>query len=297
MHHQHERAKPMSTANPRLLLALLACAAGASACFRLDPDDGRYACNPTPCPSGLVCGSDNRCWHTLPVHDMAMPSLGTVSIVTPKATAYTNATIGITVAVNGNSIAKVELLVDGSVLATLPAPYVYNWETTQVAEGAHQVVARATFASRTVDSDARTIVVDRTPPTVMAQTPAPGAANVSVHAPITVQFSEAIAPETVDDQSVTLSAGLNKTLPKTLALSADGTTLSLAPTSLSSLALPALVSGGVNSGIKDLAGNPLQPAAWSWNVPSGIVIGTPFPAQPPNNGAVVIDKTGNPVDA
>src|SRR5262245_58500120 len=90
-----------------------------------------------------------------------------VTISSPTETVYTRGAVTVQVVVLGGEADRVELLRDDDVLVTLSMPYQYTWDTTGEDEGAHALVARAHRETEAYDSGARTVVVDRTPPTLV----------------------------------------------------------------------------------------------------------------------------------
>ncbi|HET8985034.1 MAG TPA: Ig-like domain-containing protein, partial [Trueperaceae bacterium] len=112
--------------------------------------------------------------------------------------------------------------------------------------------------------------VDTTAPTVTAHTPADGDDNVSVHAPITVRFSEALAPESVTDSTVQLAGTGSIAIAKTLDLSNDGV---LTVTPVASLTLPQDMVLSLTSGLHDPSGNALVPITYSWTLPNWLRLG------------------------
>jgi hypothetical protein len=218
--------------------------------------------------------------------DMSQPA---VAIVSPSATAYTNGTLSVQVAVAG-AADDVQLLVDGTLLASLTPPYQFDWNTTGQAEGSYMLTARATIAGASVDSAPRTVVVDRTPPTVTDRAPAPNATNVEWAKPVVAQFSEPLAPTTVNDSTVSVTAA-SMAVAKTLMLSSDGMTLTVAPTQPS---LPAMMTVAFGTGITDRAGNALvMPGVpWTWAVPFWQQLGGPIVTANAINAHVQSDASG-----
>ena len=105
--------------------------------------------------------------------------------------------------------------------------------------------------------------LDRTPPQVVSQTPAPGDGNVWVKAPIQVTFDEPIRLPL--DSAVSVSGAGSLALVKTLSLSGDGKTLTIALPSPPTA--PNTITVTLGSGITDLAGNALVGASWSFSMP------------------------------
>jgi hypothetical protein len=139
---------------------------------------------------------------------------------------------------------------------------------------------------------------DKTPPTIVSQTPADKEQNVSVQTAITVTFSEAVQATTVTDASVIFAGSGSVNLAKTLSLSSDGRTLTIKP--VSAIPTPNTLSVNLTSGISDVAGNPLAAAAWSWTQPSWLTLGQnpvlSLTKQNLNPGSYLrLDEAGNPI--
>lgn len=138
---------------------------------------------------------------------------------------------------------------------------------TNLLEGTHHLEVTTTdLAGNTSPATLLTVVADRTPPTVVSRTPAPGATNVWSRDPITVSFSKPISGPAIDQTAVvTDKAGVP--LAKTLALSADGKSLTISPTSPPTV--PNTLSVALGISLIDLAGNAVVvPAdAWRWDLP------------------------------
>ena len=312
-------------------------------------------CSSAPKASGCVADSD------CPTGSVCVSSLCEVGvkleITSPQSTATaTNGTVHVQVQVTGSAPPAVDLLVDSVQLATIAAPYSYDWDTRQVPEGSHTLQAQVTLGTQTFQSLPKTVivdrtapaspvlsgpkitnaqpvnvtgtaepgstvqlyegagllgsavagatgpfsvstplaegthqltatatdaagnvsapsatfalVVDRTPPTVVSRTPAPGATNVFSRDPITVTFSEPVDPATLSGSTVQLSGASSGPLSATPSLSSGGTLLTIAPGSLPP-SLPDTLQVTLTSGIKDLAGNGLvvPSGTWSWSVP------------------------------
>ena len=219
----------------------------------------------------------------------------TIAIVSPTSPAYTHETITIQVSVGGAAGAThaVRLLADGATLADIAAPpYSFDWDTTSVAEKSYQIVAQTAAAGQTVASAPVTIVVDRTPPTIVSKTPDSGASNVALANPIQIVFSEALAPASVNDGSVALAlAGAPVGTRATLGNSGQSITIALADRS--SLALPGTITETVASSVTDLAGNAFAGATWSYAVPLWIDLGMVAGIGP----QMVLDAAGEPIVA
>jgi len=213
--------------------------------------------------------------------DVGTPDAGTseaplpmLRIASPASNTSTNGVVGVTVDVTGGAApATIQLLEDATVLATLdsPAPYTFTWDTKGIADGTHTLVAQATVDGQPITSAPVTITVDRTAPTVVATSPAPGATNVVLRAPIVVTFSEPILASSFTASALTLQIG-GAVVPTTAMLSSDGMSATIAITDLSSFALPAAFSVTLATTITDLVGNALivPTAPWTWSVPDWI---------------------------
>lgn len=199
-------------------------------------------------------------------------------ITSPAAgeTTYTRGTLNVAASVSGGEPDLVELLADGSVVATLAGTqaggYTASWDTTAVAEGSYQLVVRARRGDTVVPSAPRTVVVDRTPPTVAARSPAPGANQVTASDVVTVTFNEPVDPASLSnaddpaDVRVALLQGGpgGAAVPALAELSIDGRVLTLTPMS----PLATNFQYGVRlQGITDRAGNALTLVEWAFSVP------------------------------
>jgi hypothetical protein len=198
------------------------------------------------------------------------PSL---QITSPAVLSYTNGAVTVTVAATGfPSPPTVTLYVDDSAVPTQLAPasnYRLLWPTANVAEGSRTLRAQARYEGRDIVSAPVTVVVDRTPPNIVALTPEPGASDVSLRAPIQMRFSEPIAPATIANGTGTLTFGSTKVF-MTTTLSPDGLLGTIAITDFESVQLPARATLALPAPITDLAGNALVPpaTAWQWAIPA-----------------------------
>jgi hypothetical protein len=192
------------------------------------------------------------------------PTPPTVSISSPSVQVYTKASVTVQVVVTGEPN-TVELLKNGSVLATLVAPYQYTWDTLGEAEGEYSLTARASKNGvAPVVSDARSVTVDRTPPTVVSRTPANAASNVFLADEISVTFSEPMLPSSLTTSTVQLLDGIIP-ISRNATLNAAGSKLTIVPTALPGL--PLTLTTAIN-GITDRAGNVLPNSSASLNAPA-----------------------------
>ena len=204
-------------------------------------------------------------------------------IVNPAAdaTVYTRGTVGVAVTVSGGTPDSVQLFASNVVLTSwTAAPFNFSWDTTTAAEGIYSLRARARRGTLEVDSTTRPVVVDRTPPVISQRVPAAGSVANSVGV-ITATFNEPIDPDTVTDGAISLRSGstTGPLIAKSLAVSADGRTVTLSPT----VSLPTGVTLFLSaSDIADRAGNVMTIDSWSFSIPTFVVespdLGTPNPA-------------------
>lgn len=187
---------------------------------------------------------------------------------------YVRDTLMVQISVRSSDVDRVELLLDGMLLAELVPPYSYVWDTRTYDERSYELVATATRGATTVSTVPLTVIVDRTSPSVVRHVPLGAATNVWLHDPIEIEFSEELLRGTVTGSAVTLNAGGATGLEATVMLDPSGTTitaqLSAAPP------LPATVTALVSSTITDLAGNPAVPEEWSFDAPVWTQVGGGF---------------------
>jgi hypothetical protein len=101
---------------------------------------------------------------------------------------------------------------------------------------------------------------DTTPPSVLSITPANGAAGVSVNTAVSVQFSEAMDPLTINGNTISLVLASNSSPVSGIVSYSQATnTATFTPSVALSFATSYLAS--VTTGAKDQAGNPLIAAA------------------------------------
>jgi Bacterial Ig-like domain len=231
-----------------------------------------------------------------------------LTIQSPAATAHTKGTVDVQVSISSDPQGSVVLLKNGVLLATLSAPYKYAWDTAPEPEGQYVLTARIRPTNQGFDSPSdivsppRTVIVDRTPPTVVNRAPAPGSSNVRLDDPVSLTFSEPVNPASVTDASVNLLSSGSST-PKTLALSSDGKTLTVKPTQALDPGNPVTFSATPSSAITDLAGNALVvPAdAWNWTLPVWWTVGGATLNQDATSDVftprIVLDAKGDPIVA
>jgi hypothetical protein len=142
---------------------------------------------------------------------------------------------------------------------------VWSKALSGLSEGAHTYTAKATDAAgnTSVLSNARTLTVDKTPPTVNNVSPA-NAATASVTTNVTATFSEAINVSTVSDQSFTLSKA-GSPVPAQVTYDQNSRTATLDPAG--DLQAGVIYDAKITTSVKDSAGNALaQEKTWSFTV-------------------------------
>jgi hypothetical protein len=187
-----------------------------------------------------------------------------VTITSPSSGAFANGALKVEVAVANGVAEKLELLASGVLVTSLGSLRTYDWDTTAVPEGSYELVARAIMDGQVVASEPRTVVVDRTAPAVVARAPQPGDGNVPFGAPFQVTFSEPMLSASMTDTGIEITDSNGVSLPKHLALSADGQTMSVILDGRPPLPAPLAIS---LQGLTDLAGNALAaPGSWNFTV-------------------------------
>jgi hypothetical protein len=188
-----------------------------------------------------------------------------VTISSPSATVHTAAALPVQVTVTG-APDVVELHRDGTLLVDLTPPYTYLWATAGEPEGSYVLTAVARRGATQAVSDPRTVVVDRTRPSVVDRTPVPNDDNVWLGDPITVTFSEPVRAATLTPGTVALERVGGAPVAATLVLSADGRSVTVVPDD--AIDVPAELRLTLSDAIADLAGNVLvAPTPWTWTLP------------------------------
>ncbi len=98
----------------------------------------------------------------------------TVKLLSPAAGADVHGTIDPLAEASDNvAVARVEFLVDGELIETVDLPpYMAVWNTASVADGLHAITARAVDTSGNFAESMHKVLVDNTPPTCSASSPA-----------------------------------------------------------------------------------------------------------------------------
>ncbi len=204
--------------------------------------------------------------------DSGTPPSLTLTFLSPTGVTYSRDTVSVQLDLQGDAPERVELLVDDQLLTQLVAPYTFEWSTSAVLEGTHELTARAHIGDQTFSSEARIVVVDRTPPGLASRQPAPGAQDVWVRQPIQAVFSEPVKLSTLMQDSVKLAVEGTE-VNATLSLSEDGRTLTVTPSTRPTV--PASLELTLTAAITDLAGNPLvvPSEVWEWSLPTSFPMG------------------------
>jgi hypothetical protein len=179
---------------------------------------------------------------------------------------------------------RVQLLVDGVVVGDQPASITtlstFPWDITAVADGNHVLVGRAIIKGAPVDSEPRTIVVDRVAPRMSASTPTASQALRS-DTIIVIDFTETVTPfpfsltTAVKFSVVATDATTPVEIPYSATL--QGSQLTVKPLTT----LPLGTASLSWSGLSDLAKNPVEgTVSLTWTTQQG------FPA-------VVVDEAGD----
>ncbi|MBZ4330834.1 Ig-like domain-containing protein [Corallococcus sp. AS-1-12] len=192
--------------------------------------------------------------------------------VSPMEGAQVGSSARLQVHLTGDTPEAVDLLVDGTAVATLKEPFVLDWETQSVSEGPHAFVVRARRCGQESLSTQRQLVVDRTKPSLIAQTPQDGAQWVSVHQTVRAELSEPVVAGSVNNSTVRLLAG-QREVSAEVSLSQDGRVLTLQP--LEPLPVSEVMRVVFDPSVADTAGNPVSMPSqgWSWRVPAFLPLG------------------------
>jgi len=133
---------------------------------------------------------------------------------------------------------------------------------------------------------------DTTPPTVNAVNPGPGVSGVQTNTIITIAFNEPMLQTSISGSTIELRNSSNTLIASTVTFDQSTWVASLRPTAAlaNSSTYTARVHSGT-SGVKDLAGNPLQTDyAWSFT--------TSAPLPPPDSGPggpiLIVTGSANP---
>jgi hypothetical protein len=169
-------------------------------------------------------------------------------------------------------------------------PFEFTWNTGAEAEGDYLVSARASLGSETFLSAEKPARIDRSVPTIAARSPVAGSQG---EAPvISFTMSEPVEAASLVDASITLLIN-GAPAARTLALSANGLTVTITPT-------PANIAGAYQvtaQGLADCAGNVMAPDTWSFEALSFLQFGAVVNGNEAGDGrspAVAYDGSGVP---
>jgi|GEM_PF-508524 len=191
--------------------------------------------------------------------NIATTTLVTIIFSEPMNAATIN-TANILLASGAISISGTTALsVDGLIATFTPsAPLAYEATyTVTVASGVKDLAANA-LAANLIWSFTTASAPETIPPTIVSFDPASGATNVATGTAITVTFSEPMNASTVSSATITLVASPSfgsYTVPGNVSLSTDLMVATFTPQG--SLPPNATCTLSVNSGVKDIVGNPM----------------------------------------
>lgn len=178
---------------------------------------------------------------------------------------YVRDTLMIQARVRSGAADRVEIHIDGELLVELVPPYSYVWDTRTEDEREYVLTIHAFFGAREAVTPPLTVVVDRTPPSVVERTPVEGTRNVWLWDPITLRMSEPVLASTVTESSIVVSGMGSASIRKTTTLAADEMSFEIELESRPTL--PSDVTVEVTPAITDYAGNPAVRDSWSFNAP------------------------------
>jgi methionine-rich copper-binding protein CopC len=145
----------------------------------------------------------------------------------------------------------------------------YKVYTATITTGARDLSGNALLSDCTW---AFSTLTDTTPPAVNSTTPANGSNGVAINSAISVAFSEAMDPATINASTFILNDGVSNILGT---VGYNGTTATFTPSS--TLSYDTTFNATITSDATDLAGNPLQ-ADYTWSFTTGSEPDTTPPA-------------------
>jgi len=166
----------------------------------------------------------------------------------------------------GDPNSSVELFDNGKPSGKVMADSSGGWraEMTGVAEGSHTYTAKAVDAvgNASAATNARTVIVDTTGPTVAAVSPEPGASGVTLRVVVEATFSEAMSGDSIDVSTFKLlkrkADGTLDPVAATVTYDASANKATLTPGN--DLGRRATYIVKVTAGVKDLAANQMGTA-------------------------------------
>lgn len=134
----------------------------------------------------------------------------------------------LSVSITGGDATEVALYRGTTRLATLSAPYKYNFQCATFPDDTYTFVVKATASGRSFQSPEKTIVIDRTPPQFVGWRPK--TKFPAMGEPLELVFSEPIDPNSLESAPITLrdSEGFSVAYQRTL--SEDGRAVRIVPT-------------------------------------------------------------------
>jgi len=225
-------------------------------------------------------------------------TLPTPRLVDPAGTAITNSQrdLPFQIMVDGPTPDTVELLVDGTPVATFTPQFFYRgfWDSSTFAEGERQLAPRVTLQGVSRTGESVPVIIDRTPPQMTTFTPTP-TTDVELDTSFVVDFDEAVtaAPLRLADLVRLSVVPIGQTtpieIPSTAVLDASGRHLTVQATQ----ALPLGVASLSWASLHDAAGNLVAgTVAASWNVSRSTRLGGDLELQTQSTLAMTTDATG-----
>ena len=222
-------------------------------------------------PVGNVSGESNPITVTVDATAPAVPS-----IVSPAEGRYDNdGTFTVSGTAEANS--TVSLSEGTASQGTTTVDDAGNWsiELTNVTEGSHAYRAKATDRAghASAESEARTVMVDTTKPTVVSMSPPNRATGVGRGISLTATFSEKMKASTINARTFNLfkvnpDRSTTRVTDVVVTLSSDGLKATLNPFGTKSTVLEknTKYKAVITTGARDLASNSLgQPKSWTFS--------------------------------
>jgi hypothetical protein len=230
--------------------------------------------------------------------NMTCITVPTARLVRPAPGVFTNSQqpLGFTIEVDGPQPDTVQLLVDGTSVASFPTQFFYRgfWDSTSFSEGEHQLVPRATRQGIPRDGEGITVTIDRTPPQMLSFAPDQDT-EVDRDTVFTVNFDETVtaAPLSVRNFVRLSVVPLGAPTPVNISIEAEldgsGQQLTVRPTQ----PLPIGEASLSWSGLHDAADNAVAGTiAVSWNVSRTQRLGSDFELQQGSNLYFTTDGNG-----
>ena len=184
-------------------------------------------------------------------------SLG-VTIASPTIKTYTRGPATVHLTITGTPDA-VRLLRNDQPFITVISPYEITFETGAWPEAPYAIKGRVVRGSEVVTSNPITLVVDRTAPVVTNRTPNQNQDGVAFNTSVTINFSEALQPESLTSQHIQVKRKFdNLPVPGNISTTPSGIVFS--PQGLDRATQYQIELNG----FQDLAGNPLVSTNWSF---------------------------------